>query len=108
MHTYNIQLKNFHKNAIEYLVLYVINFSIMYFRECFQSIASNLAELYSKLSSGRGGDDDDNDILSRSLEGLVYPALRAHLLPSEIETPLHDTFIEIAALEQLYKVFERC
>ena len=79
--------------------------------ECFQSIASNLAELYSKFSGDdddNGNDSNDHDRLSRSLEGLVYPALRAHLLPSEIETPLHDTFVEIAALEQLYKVFERC
>lgn len=93
---------------------------LLYFRECFQSIASNLAQFYSKLSDG-GFDgneiENDNDcsensstgdLFSRTLEGLVYPALRAHLLPSEVETPLHETFVEIAALEQLYKVFERC
>ena len=89
-------------------------------RECFHSIASNLANFYSKLSNGgcAGNETDyDNycsengstsDLFSRTLEGLVYPALRVHLLPSEIETPLHETFVEIAALEQLYKVFERC
>ena len=43
----------------------------------------------------------------RLLTGTLYPALRAYLLPSKKHSN-NGTVSQIAALEQLYKVFERC
>ena len=43
----------------------------------------------------------------RLLTGTLYPALRAYLLPNKKHSN-NGTVSQIAALEQLYKVFERC
>lgn len=83
-------------------------------KDCFYSIAALLADYYSLLDdpfqSGKTRIEEQKalEALSLRLEGQLYPALRAHLIPSERDTPLRTTFREIAALEQLYKVFERC
>jgi DNA mismatch repair protein MLH1 len=106
--------------------------------DCFRSIALILATYYSKLpvinysidddddhGSGRvpTTDDDDRSTVKQSianskasqltavgvdlLSNYIYPALRIHLKPHK-SRHTDNTVMQIAALEQLYKVFERC
>jgi len=82
---------------------------------CFHSIAMIVADYYALLPQivddigYKGTSVKVSQVeLSNLLESLLYPAMRMHLIPSEAATPFQSTFIEVAALEQLYKVFERC
>ena len=103
--------------------------------DCFRSIALILATYYSKLPvvnysidddvdhvSGRVAtidDDQSKQLIANSkapqltvvgvdlLSNYIYPALRVHLKPHK-SRHTDNTVMQIAALEQLYKVFERC
>ena len=88
---------------------------------CFESILRELALLYSKLplaaTFSPSADDENirstdaialNVLIDRRAEKIIstvfYPAFRAYLIPQSVA----GLSIQIAALEQLYKVFERC
>ena len=45
---------------------------------------------------------------THSFQSLVLPALKAHLVPPRQCAEDDTTVIQLASLEQLYKVFERC
>lgn len=103
-------------------------------RSCFESILNELSILYSKLP-GRNFTDNSKDC-EQTLDGLMqgikgvsqqerntaideeaerivasvlFPAFRAYLVPQRAtgEETSGDV-VQIASLEQLYKVFERC
>lgn len=92
-------------------------------QECFQGVAARLADFYARLSgtdivppdsSGGAAEEHKEDKISsapaqlqRFVVDTLLPAVRAHLtLPMDCATD--GTVIQVAALEQLYKVFERC
>lgn len=86
---------------------------------CFQTVALNLASYYSILDT----EDVPVDVTAAApgpapfpqlakestdlLGNVLYPAMRLYLLPHRQRSTDH-TVIQVAALEQLYKVFERC
>lgn len=87
---------------------------------CFHSIASTIADCYSTLETGVVVDENEGGGITsvggrmtlsesgkRDLENLLYPALRQYFLPGR-EVVRGDTVTPVAALEQLYKIFERC
>jgi DNA mismatch repair protein MLH1 len=77
-------------------------------QECFSDIANHLGFLFSYLPES---DEGNSRLVTLTEAGLnkfrtiLYPALRRHYVP-----PKRDSadVIQIAALEELYKVFERC
>jgi DNA mismatch repair protein MLH1 len=98
-------------------------------KSCFRTVAATLAEFY---GGGMGGiddcddetenaenDDDENVLGSNVLEDprnssrklveqrVLFPAIRKFLRPSKISHAQH-VLTQVASLEQLYKVFERC
>lgn len=94
--------------------------------ECFRTVALCLADLYSHLSAisplvatkdepaSEAGVDRSGAAFpplspesSETLRTLLYPALRLYLIPHRARSKDH-TVVQVAALEQLYKVFERC
>lgn len=77
-------------------------------KECFRDIATQIASCYSQLTTRpyEAGASPEGS-LSALLIGLLLPAVRA-LLKAPREIINDDTIVQIAALDQLYKVFERC
>jgi DNA mismatch repair ATPase MutL len=87
--------------------------------ECFRTVSLCLAELYGTLATTRPLVIDATSVAagdafppltgeaSEMLRTLIYPALRKYLIPHRARSKDH-TVVQIAALEQLYKVFERC
>jgi DNA mismatch repair ATPase MutL len=87
--------------------------------ECFRTVSLCLAELYGTLATTRplvidATSEAAGDAFppltgeaSEMLRTLIYPALRKYLIPHRARSKDH-TVVQIAALEQLYKVFERC
>ena len=81
---------------------------------CFASVARELSLLYSYLPERLDHDvGDSSGACGLAPDGMdlfkmcVYPALRSQLIaPKRCATD--GTVLEVAALEQLYKVFERC
>ena len=78
-------------------------------RACFATIAQELGILFSELSEHDVRDDGDGlgDITRSMLTHQIFPALKAYLYPPR---SLEDTaaVVQVAALEELYRVFERC
>jgi len=77
-------------------------------KECFHDVATQIASYYSRLTSRpyeAGACAEPS--LANMLTSLLLPAMRA-LLQAPREIMNDDTVIQIAALDQLYKVFERC
>jgi DNA mismatch repair protein MLH1 len=89
-------------------------------KECFRNVALHIANYYSRLAPS---DEDDTEstvqsqtarssapappAIERFVTSTLLPAARTHLqLPTECATD--GTVVQVAALEQLYKVFERC
>jgi DNA mismatch repair protein MLH1 len=87
--------------------------------ECFRTVALAIAAFYSTLSTeyplviDTSPDPPGHAFppLTREadeqLRSLLYPAMRMYLIPHRARAADH-TVVQIAALEQLYKVFERC
>ena len=85
-------------------------------KECFQSISRILASFYADFSTHIqptpiDSSLCDNNTLSSDtaniIQYLLFPSLRLHLLPPN--SCLSDgTITQLASLEQLYKIFERC
>ena len=85
-------------------------------KPCFHGVAQALAAFYARLPPLPSADTADADVeLSRSLptspywiaERVVWPALKATLLPPMRLARDHHV-VQIAATEQLYRIFERC
>lgn len=96
-------------------------------RSCFESLAKVLAEAYSCLpplaelptcGAAAACDDDEEcpvktpSIIDRRnaryiLKNVLFPALRKHLAPPETWEGT-AIFLEIACLQKLYRIFERC
>jgi DNA mismatch repair ATPase MutL len=87
--------------------------------ECFRTVALAVAAFYSTLSTeyplvidtsrdppGRAFPPLTR-VADEMLRSLLYPAMRMYLIPHRARAVDH-TVVQIAALEQLYKVFERC
>jgi len=87
--------------------------------ECFRTVALALADYYSHLPTEYPVRQVLNAEASVSafpgltrqaadlLQSVLYPALRLYLVPHQQRSADH-TIVQVAALEQLYKVFERC
>ncbi|KAI8789646.1 DNA mismatch repair protein Mlh1-like isoform X3 [Biomphalaria glabrata] len=86
--------------------------------ECFKSFCEQTAYFYAfKKSSVESSDendskDSDDESLPKnawkwSVEHVIYPAMRQMLLPPKC-TEQDRSFIQLANLPDLYKVFERC
>eukprot|EP00605_Chrysophyceae_sp_TOSAG23-4_P001787 GSChrysophyteH1.ASY1.ANO1.1976.1 assembled CDS len=77
---------------------------------CFRTIACNIAMYYARQASDEAemtSQYNVSDVVKTTLVNILLPAIRSQLkLPSECATD--GTVVQIAALEQLYKVFERC
>ncbi|XP_040577146.1 DNA mismatch repair protein Mlh1 [Lepeophtheirus salmonis] len=83
--------------------------------DCFRSFSLETAKLYavtpenhSQYDSEQSNDENyDEDRWKKVIEHIVYPAAKQNLKPSK--TCAEDTtFVQIADLPNLYKVFERC
>eukprot|EP01083_Nonionella_stella_P084629 234326_1 len=82
---------------------------------CFESVSTHIAKLYAVRPGyylkGKDGnaDDSSSDSLKWTIEHTLFPHFRQ---PMEFSPPRHfandGTVVEIAALENLYKIFERC
>jgi len=84
--------------------------------ECFRTVALALAAYYSHLpaefpAGSALGSEGAFPALTKGgadlLQSVLYPALRLYLVPHRQRSQDH-TIVQVAALEQLYKVFERC
>jgi len=85
-------------------------------KECFESITKILALFYADFSSnvhpspGNASLSESGTMSSDSasiIQYLLFPSLRLHFLPPN--SCLSDgTITQLASLEQLYKIFERC
>lgn len=85
--------------------------------ECFDSISSTIAALYSTLvlvggsvkttTSNYVPGSRADPSLAILMEAMLFPAIKAMLIsPKEMFSD--DTVVQVASLDQLYKVFERC
>lgn len=90
---------------------------------CFQTVALNLASYYAildtedaqtrqgfSLAESATAEAPFQQLTRESgdlLASVLYPAMRQYLLPHQQRSTDHSV-IQVAALEQLYKVFERC
>ncbi len=92
-------------------------------QECFDNICSELALAYSLLpvptleqadlvESSRNtvvpaAPDASKDQSRGALGSIIFPALRRHMLPPN-EFASDNTVVQVASLERLYRIFERC
>ena len=75
-------------------------------KECFQTLACEFAEFYAPLSATDSKQDEDKDV-AWIVQHVLFPAFRSMLQPSQ-RIASDGSVLEIASLENLYKVFERC
>ncbi|KAK7072700.1 DNA mismatch repair protein [Halocaridina rubra] len=76
--------------------------------ECFQSFCRETAKFYRIQRSNDSNDKEGEQENWRwTVEHLIYPAMRKSLLPPQ-HFAQDTTFLQIANLTDLYKVFERC
>ena len=92
-------------------------------KRCFVTIAECLAEFYGVLDdeddeddetgkevkdNNNKNDDDKNDESTWQTKHIVFPALSSSAFAPPARFAKDGTVVEVACLEQLYKVFERC
>ena len=96
---------------------------------CFRTVASELADYYARLpgeeeaaeDAGAGGAaavgarrapaagrDYPGPAASEAFLSVLLPGLKAHLAPPRQCAADGTTVVQLATLEQLYKIFERC
>jgi DNA mismatch repair protein MLH1 len=92
-------------------------------KACFRSTAEVIAKFYAcdgdawTVSGGGGGGDggdggggepaEDDSERVRQIKQFVFPAMRRYLRPSR-DLAAQRVATQVASLEQLYRVFERC
>ncbi|CAG9465542.1 unnamed protein product [Pedinophyceae sp. YPF-701] len=79
-------------------------------KECFRSLATVLAGFYAvrePLVAPQGAQDWRDSGREWEVQHIVLPAMRLFLTPGR-ERSKDSSVIEVAALERLYRVFERC
>ncbi len=78
-------------------------------QQCFDTVAAELGNYYAILPSPSTDETDHGRFqkASRVLSDILVPSLRWALLPP-MELAKNGTVTQIACLEELYKVFERC
>ncbi len=77
-------------------------------RQCFSGIALELARFYSYLPHTNAGHDSNiGRQAAQIVTNDIMPALRHFLVPQNSFTE-DGTVVQVADLESLYKVFERC
>lgn len=88
-------------------------------KDCFEGICKETARFYSRIASELGAcssltpdsldqpDSEDEQDWKWVIEHVIYAALRKNFLPPKLFAE-DATFLQIAKLPDLYKVFERC
>lgn len=95
-------------------------------QECFRTIACELADFYCLQPAADGEQDEwlDDDAAAAAADGdgearaaqtqrreqmehVLFPALKRHLKPC-LRMASDGSFVNVASLDKLYKVFERC
>ncbi len=78
-------------------------------QQCFDTVATELGNYYAVLPSPSADETDHSrfEKASRILSDILIPSLRWALLPP-IELAMNGTVVQVACLEELYKIFERC
>jgi DNA mismatch repair protein MLH1 len=71
-------------------------------KNCFKSIAEELANFYKKLSV-----TSSRRTMEYLMETIIYPGIRKKLLPPK-QCLTDGSFLRLTSLQELYKVFERC
>lgn len=81
--------------------------------ECFDTFCRECSRFYA-FGHDMYADEDEDDIDSEkstqwkhTVEHVIYPALRSSIVPPKSFSE-DGTFLEVANLPDLYKVFERC
>ncbi|XP_037075337.1 DNA mismatch repair protein Mlh1-like [Pollicipes pollicipes] len=72
-------------------------------RDCLHDISREIARFYSWTPSTGGASETDR----WQLEHALFPAMKEQLLPAKFSAE-DSTFLQVADLPDLYKVFERC
>jgi len=75
-------------------------------KPCFADLATHISRLYAWRPHA-GATADDVRAHEWSVENVLFPALRTHLHPPSAFAS-DGTMLQVACLEQLYRVFERC
>jgi len=75
-------------------------------KECFETLSKEFARFYA-LRNGHTDTDDAEGKWSSTVEHVIYQAFRKHLQPPE-SVASDGTFLQLANLHEMYKVFERC
>ena len=75
-------------------------------KPCFSDVADHLARCYAWRAHA-GATEQDAARHAWSVENVLFPALRSHLRPPAAFAT-DGTVLQVACLEQLYRVFERC
>ncbi|RXG71986.1 DNA mismatch repair protein Mlh1 [Armadillidium vulgare] len=80
-------------------------------KDCFQTFCRETAKFYAipeKIYEDPDEEvNDQNENWKWKIEHLIYPALKKYLKPSQTFA-MDTTFLQVANLPDLYKVFERC
>ncbi|XP_055696137.1 DNA mismatch repair protein Mlh1 [Lutzomyia longipalpis] len=71
-------------------------------KECFETLSSELSRFYSQIEFFPPEEE-----VYATLEHILYPAMKEYLIPPE-DFASNRAFLEVAALPELHKVFERC
>lgn len=71
---------------------------------CFDSLSRELSEYYSIPNSTKDVDEES----SRNIEHIYFPALKLYSFYPPRIFSADETIVQIASLDKLYKVFERC
>jgi len=106
-----------YKPSGEALPLFLLHLAVsvdwMIEDNCFDCIAQELAEFYSQLPSltatevEHGGSASPATSISLIVTERIWPAVKAYLIPPR-EFLTSGRVVQVAALEQLYRIFERC
>ena len=75
-------------------------------KPCFSDVADTLARCYAWRAHA-GATEQEGERHAWSVENVLFPALRSHLRPPAAFAT-DGTVLQVACLEQLYRVFERC
>ncbi|XP_013398053.1 DNA mismatch repair protein Mlh1-like [Lingula anatina] len=77
-------------------------------KECFETFARETSEFYAmKKDSFQLLKEDSSESWKWTTEHVIYPVIRTSLYPPKLFAE-NASFLQIANLPDLYKVFERC